>query len=68
MKTFDFIRDVDHSGISGTGRVAQGIAFDDGVCAMHWLTDYRSTAIYPDIDTLVAIHGHNGDSRIEWHD
>jgi hypothetical protein len=67
VRTFDFVRDVDRSGISGTGVVAQGVAYDDGVVAMHWLTQYRSTAIYPDIETLVAIHGHDGCSRIEWH-
>jgi hypothetical protein len=67
VRTFTLIRDVDLNGISGTGNVAQGVEFDDGVCAMHWLTQYRSTAIYPDVETLEVIHGHEGMTRIEWH-
>jgi hypothetical protein len=68
VRTFDFIRDVDHSGRSGVGLVAQGCEFDDGVCVMRWLTEHRSTCIYPDAETLAIIHGHNGDSRIDWHE
>lgn len=68
MKTFDLMRDVDHSGISGTGKVAQGVEFDDGTCCMRWLTNYRSTVFYLTLDDLIAIHGHNGDSRLVWYD
>lgn len=68
MRLFAFIRDVDHTGVSGTGMVAQGCEFDDGVCVMRWLTEHRSTCVYPDAATLDVIHGHHGDSHIEWLD
>lgn len=67
MRIFDLIRDVDLNGISGTGHVAEGCQFSDGVCTMHWITDYRSTTVYADLETLVAIHGHDGATRIVWH-
>lgn len=46
--------------MSGTGVVAEGVEFADGVCAMRWLTPVRSTAIYASLEELRAIHGHDG--------
>lgn len=60
MKTFYLQRNDDESGVSGTGKVAQGVQFDDGTCAMRWLTKTSSTATYNSIDDLESIHGHNG--------
>lgn len=57
-------RDVDASGVSGTGRVAQGFVFEDGTCALRWLTEHRSTAVYASVADVEAIHGHNGSTRI----
>ena len=68
MRTFILRRDNDLSGISGTGDVAQGIEFDNGVCAMQWLTKYSSTVVYPNMHHVVAIHGHNGATRVIWSD
>lgn len=58
----------DTSGISGVGNVAQGVEFDDGTCAMRWLTEHRSTAIYDNITDLIKIHGHNGATVVIWID
>lgn len=68
MRTFDLMRDRDVNGISGTGRVAQGVEFDTGVCALHWLTVYSSTVVYPNMSHVIAIHGHQGATRVVWHD
>lgn len=68
MKRFRLMRHVDHSGSSGTGVVAEGCQFTDGVCAMRWLTQYSSTAVYDNLEDLIAIHGHGGDSEIRWVD
>lgn len=64
MKTFELHRSVDETGVSGVGIVAQGVEFDDGTCALRWLTAHKSTTIYPDMQTLVAIHGHAGQTRV----
>lgn len=64
MRLFELHRDIDSSGVSGTGVVAQGVQFDSGQCAMTWLTQWNSVAVYPDLETLEAIHGHNGNTRV----
>lgn len=64
MKQHLLARDVDHSGVSGTGAVAEIAEFSDGTVAMHWLTDVTSTAIYKNLEELVQIHGHGGSTRV----
>lgn len=64
MKIFELRREVDETGISGTGTVAQGVIFDDGRCALRWLTACRSTAIYDSIEDVVRIHGHGGLTKV----
>lgn len=63
-RQFQLVRDEDETGISGTGVVAEGIEFSNGMCAMCWLTAMHSVAVYPNIRQLEAIHGHNGRARI----
>jgi len=60
MKLFELRRTVDESGVSGTGTVAQGVIFDNGWCALTWLTEHTSVAFYTSIEEVIAIHGHNG--------
>jgi hypothetical protein len=66
MKTFKLLRKEDATGISGTGIVAEGVQFSNGKCALSWLTEFTSMAIYDDIGTLEKIHGHGGKTVIEW--
>ena len=68
MKRFVLQRDEDESGISGEGIVAEGVKFSSGKCAMHWLTDVTSVAVYDTIEDLESIHGHDGKSKIMWLD
>ncbi len=68
FRRFRLRRHVDASGVSGTGLVAEGVQFSDGHCAMRWLTDTASVAIYDSITDLEAIHGHEGATVIEWVD
>lgn len=60
VKTFKLVRNEDETGISGTGVVAEGVEFSNGMCAMTWLTSMHSVAVYPNVRQLEAIHGHNG--------
>lgn len=66
MHLFDLDRIEDETGISGTGIVAQGVLFDDGTCALRWLTANRSSGFYDNVETLEKIHGHNGKTVIRW--
>ena len=68
MNRFKLVRDIDETGISGTGAVAEGVMFSDGTACLRWLTRHASTAVYPDIPTLMEIHGHGGKTRCEWVD
>jgi hypothetical protein len=68
VNRFVLNRTIDHSGISGTGIVAEGLECTDGTCIMRWLTNYRSTCVYDNRIALLAIHGHDGATTIEWID
>jgi len=67
-RTFHLYRDEDVSGVSGEGTVADGVEFDDGVVVLHWRGEYRSTVIWPHIDEVMAVHGHDGRTHAVWHD
>lgn len=66
VRVFYLDRLEDESGISGTGRVAIGVVFPDGVCALNWLTDHGSTAIYPGVEDLEDAHCQDGSARLVW--
>lgn len=63
-RTFALQRDADETGISGTGRVAEGVLFSNGRVALTWLTKHTSVAIYESMTAVEAIHGHGGKTRI----
>ena len=64
MKIFYLKREEDESGISGTGRVAQGFVFDNGKVAVSWLSEHPSVTIYDSIGEVHAIHGHGGKTEV----
>jgi hypothetical protein len=68
VKRFYLQRNKDASGVSGTGRVAEGCQFDTGWCALVWLSDTTALSFYPDIDAIDRIHGHAGQTRVTWID
>ena len=65
-RVFELIRDEDETGVSGTGKVAEGIEFSNGKCALAWITAYRSVVVYDSLREVEQIHGHNGKTRIVW--
>ncbi len=65
MKVFYLKREEDESGVSGTGRVAQGFVFDNGKVAVTWLSEHPNVTIYDNIGEVHAIHGHGGKTTIE---
>ena len=64
MKVFYLNRVEDESGISGTGRVAQGFIFDNGKVCVTWLSDHPSVTVYDNIGEVHAIHGHGGKTEV----
>lgn len=63
-RVFYLLRLDDESGVSGTGRVAEGVVFSNGWVALVWLTDTPSMGFYPSIEAVEAIHGHSGKTRV----
>lgn len=65
---FKLMRDVDESGVSGTGHVADGVVFWNGKCVLCWRTNYNSVAVYDNLHTLRQIHEHGGKTKVVWID
>ena len=78
IKRFTMYRKGDLSLTHNTGQVNapdepqfEGVVFSDGSVAVRWLTQYRSTSIWPDLESLLAVHGHPEErygSELVWHD
>ena len=66
MKTFVLNRITDETGISGTGIIAEGAEFTNGKCVLSWLTEFTSVAVYDSLETLMHIHGHDGNTELIW--
>jgi hypothetical protein len=68
MRLFELHRDVDETGVSGTGIVAEGVEFSDGYVAMRWIVgEHRSTGVWSQgIEAVKAIHGHDGKTQVVW--
>lgn len=64
MKFLHLDRTEDVSGVSGTGRVAEGVQFDDGTVVLQWNTKVSSLVIYKNISDLVTIVSHGGKTRV----
>ena len=67
IRRFWLNRKVDPTGISGLGLVAQGIEFPDGQCVLFW-PNYGTIGVYPQMSALIAVHGHEGATVVEWID
>ena len=55
-KLFTMYRKNDTSGVSGTGRVLDGVVFHTGICVVAWRTRISSIAVYDTFDHFKAIH------------
>lgn len=68
MRRFLLLRNEDASGVSGTGFVAEGVEFTDGRCVISWLRSVGAQGHYNSIDDVIAVHGHEGKTVVEWVD
>jgi hypothetical protein len=76
MRRFLLNREVDVTGVSGTGTVAEGVEFLDGTVVVRWLKAGTArpevveptTVVHPNVDNVLALHGHNGSTTVEWLD
>ena len=68
MRRFVLNRNRDVSGVSGSGVVADGVVFDDGVAVLHWRGRWHTTEVLRSVQDVVNIHGHDGATVIEYLD
>lgn len=67
-RRFQLMRDVDHTGVSNTGLVADGVVWPDGSVAIRWRGQHASTVVWASLDDAMAVHGHGGHTRCVWLD
>lgn len=65
-RLFELVRSKDISGVSGIGVVAEGVEYTDGSCAVRWKGAHPSTAVWPSLSDVLAVHGHQGDTVVRW--
>jgi len=64
IQPFYLNREVDESGISGTGIVAVGVVLPSGICILEWTTFHSSIGYYKNVADVEAIHGHGGLTKV----
>lgn len=70
-RRFFLHRWADASGVSGTGRVAYGVAWPDGRAITRWIgsgTGVSQICVWDSIDEILRIHGHGGATELHWLD
>lgn len=68
QRRFVLNRAKDNTGTSGTGVVAEGICFSNGKVALHWLSHLGAVNVYDSMDVCTTLHGHGGNTVVEWMD
>jgi hypothetical protein len=54
--------------VSGTGVVAEGAVFSNGISVIRWLRNPFSIGIYQTLEDLIQVHGHKGTTQIRFFD
>lgn len=71
IRRFKMIRYDDETGVSGVGVVAYGVQFTNPEkVALQWCVEGKpsSVAVWDALEDVLAIHGHDGRTAIEWID
>lgn len=58
------VREVDVSGVSGTGVVAHGAVMPSGKVVLEWNSEMPSVEVHENIGFVYKIHGHNGMTKL----
>lgn len=67
-RRFQLRRKSDPSGVSGVGIVAHGVEWIDGTVSMRWRGADAAFANWNSIEAVERIHGHQGQTVVEWID
>lgn len=64
VRVFQLVRDIDVTGFSGVGVVADGVIWPDGAVSMRWRGAVRTTVEAGCLTDIELIHGHDGATRV----
>lgn len=67
-RLFWLARDVDVTGVSGVGVVADGAVWPDGTVSVRWRGDGPSIVFWDSMSDVERRHCHGGATRIVWVD
>jgi hypothetical protein len=67
-RRFWLLRHVDVSGVSGTGKVAEGVLFSTGMVAVNWCKPPYAVGLFPSLEAVQRVHGHKGQTELIWLD
>jgi hypothetical protein len=59
------IRDEDVSGVSGVGRVAEVVVFENGKVVVAWLRGPHTVTVFDSLADVDRVHGHDGLTWLE---
>ena len=70
MRRFYLYRKEDVTGMSGIGRVADGVEFENGQVALTWKKEFPSVTVFQSVSTVEKLHTHGGKdpTKIVWVD
>jgi len=68
MRRFLLVRERDLTGVSGIGIVAEGAEFTSGLAVMRWLREPFAVGVFQSVADLIAVHGHEGATHIQFLD
>jgi len=68
LRRFWLYREEDHSGVSGTGYVAEGVEWTDGRVDIRFLSAHKSDYGFPNLKEMMNLHGHDGSTKVVWID
>ena len=64
---FELHREQDTTGVSGIGKVAEGVRFSSGTCVIQWRLPIQTVTIYSSMAEVRQVHCHDK-TRVEWVD
>ena len=67
MKLFYLNRLKDITGVSGNGKVAEGVVFDNGKVCLMWIVGIESIVIHESLENLIKVAGHDGNTQVVYY-
>jgi hypothetical protein len=65
-RLFELYRHKDLSGLTDVGTVAWGVEWPDKTATLRWHGEHPATAVWPSVEEILAVHGHEGATELRW--